>query len=90
LILIDGPTLQAVQDRNSIYNATEFIVSHRRIFKYRTRKMVRTVFEHRFHLSDKQRQALDKWPIGSEMEGEDVTTEEDFDSRYSFDSDDSF
>ncbi len=32
-------------------------------------------FEDRFHISDKQRKTLDKWPIGSG--GEDVTTEEE-------------
>jgi hypothetical protein len=91
LILVDGSALEA-RDRNLVYNATEFVVSHSRIFKCKTRRMVRAAFEDRFHISDKQRKILDKWPIGSEMEGEDVTTEEesydyfdsDYDSDYGF------
>jgi len=78
-----------VKDQNSAYNVAFFVVSHRRIFQYRTRKMVREAFEARFRVSDKQRKNLDKWPIGSQ-EGEDVTTEEegfDFDSDSDFDFD---
>lgn len=32
------------------YNATLFVLSHRGIFKYRTRKMVREAFEDRFNI----------------------------------------
>ncbi|KAK0732024.1 hypothetical protein B0H67DRAFT_606564 [Lasiosphaeris hirsuta] len=74
-----------VGDRNAAYNAALFVVSHPRIFKYRTRKMVRAAFEDRFRVSDGQRKSLDKWPVGSSSSSEeDVTTEdEDF-----YDSDD--
>ncbi|GAB1319188.1 Geranylgeranyl pyrophosphate synthetase [Madurella fahalii] len=91
LFLVEGFTWE-VKDRNSAYNAAFFVVSHPRIFKYRTRKMVREAFEDRFHVSDNQRKMLDKWPIRWQDEGEDVTTEEewigfDSDSDFDFDSD---
>jgi len=71
-------------EQNSGFNATSFVVSHKGIFKYRTRGMVREAFEDRFSVSDKQRKMLDGWPVGGEEEcGEDVTTEEE----YFFDSD---
>lgn len=85
LILVDVPAL-AGRDQNSVYNATNFVVSHRRIFKCRTRKMVRAAFEDRFRVSDKQREILDKWPIG-EVEGEDATTEEEYFDSFGSDSD---
>ncbi|EAQ84584.1 hypothetical protein CHGG_08598 [Chaetomium globosum CBS 148.51] len=88
LILVEGWALQTPRDRNSVYNATQFVVSHPGIFKQRTRKMVRAAFEHHFHPSDNQRRVLDKWPVESEIEGEDVTTEDDSDFAYM--SDDSF
>jgi hypothetical protein len=76
------------------YNATTFVVSHRKIFKYKTRKMVRQAFEMRFSTSYNQRKGLDKWPIdnssrgNAEEEEEDVTTEEEdvYSSDWSFDS----
>lgn len=74
-------------DQNQAYNAALFVVSHRGIFKYRTRKMVREAFKDRFSVSYKQRQTLDRWPVEPEEEGSDVTTEyESFD----FDSDDDY
>ncbi|KAK4152388.1 hypothetical protein C8A00DRAFT_34915 [Chaetomidium leptoderma] len=89
LILVDESAMEA-RNRNSVYNATDFVVSHGGIFKCRTRKMVCAAFEGRFHVSDKQRKNLDKWPIGSEVEErEDVTTEEDLDCYHYFDSDSS-
>ncbi|KAF2192137.1 hypothetical protein K469DRAFT_553600, partial [Zopfia rhizophila CBS 207.26] len=79
-----------VRDSSMAYNAVLFIVSHRGIFKHRTRKMVREAFEERFELSEKQRKGLDKWPINETQEEgwqeDDVTTEEeipDFDSDWS-------
>lgn len=81
-------------DQNMAYNATTFVVSHRRIFRYRTRKMVREAFEMRFSISYNQQRGLDKWPIddpsrgnSKEEEEEDVTTEEEsdyYDSDWSF------
>jgi len=70
-----------VRDGNVAYNAVLYIVSHRRKFKYRTRKMVREAFEAKFTVTHKQRMGLDKWPItspqpegGQDTEG---TTEEE-------------
>ncbi|UKZ68799.1 uncharacterized protein TrAtP1_009818 [Trichoderma atroviride] len=78
-------------DQNMAYNATTFVISHRRIFKYKTRKMVRQAFEMRYSISYNQRKGLDKWPIdnpsrGNEEEEEDVTTEEEdiYSSDWSF------
>ncbi|KAF5686910.1 geranylgeranyl pyrophosphate synthetase [Fusarium circinatum] len=78
-----------VVDTNMAYNAVLFVVSHPRIFRSRTRKMVREAFEENCPVSGKQRAVLDKWsveelPIGSE---EEATTESEdifFDSDYSF------
>lgn len=90
LLLADEGEAGAV-DQNPAYNAALFVVSHPRIFKYRTRKMVREAFEDRFNVSYKQRQNLDKWAVGpQEVGGSDVTTEEDdfdFDSDFDYYSD---
>ena len=92
-IFVLGVPESDVSDQNRAYNATTFVVSHHRIFKYKTRKMVREAFEMRFTMSYKQRHGLDKWPIddssrGNSREDEDdaTTEEEDFawDSDYSF------
>ena len=70
-----------VKDSNAAYNAALFVVSHRNIFRYRTRKMVREAYAYRFTASPKQLIGLDKWPIrddqGAGSQEEDVTTEED-------------
>ncbi|KAK1236909.1 hypothetical protein MKX08_007857 [Trichoderma sp. CBMAI-0020] len=77
-------------DQNMAYNATTFVISHRRIFKYKTRKMVRQAFEMRYSISYNQRKGLDKWPIDNPSRGnseeEDVTTEEEdvYSSDWSF------
>ncbi|KAL1857545.1 hypothetical protein Daus18300_010303 [Diaporthe australafricana] len=85
LLLVDD---EEAGDQNSAYNAVLFVVSHRRIFKYRTREMVREAFEERFDVSYKQRQNLDKWPIGQQGEETDVTTEDEgLGIGYDFDSD---
>jgi hypothetical protein len=79
-----------VVDNNMAYNAVVFVVSHRRIFKHRTRKMVREAFEENCQMSIKQRAGLNKWPVeesSSTISEEDVTTEPEdifFDSDYSF------
>ncbi|KAF5699850.1 geranylgeranyl pyrophosphate synthetase [Fusarium globosum] len=79
-----------VVDTNMAYNAVSFVVSHRRIFRSRTRKMVREALEENCPVSAKQRAILDKWPIeefSSTRSEEDVTTESEdifFDSDYSF------
>ena len=59
---------------------------HRGIFKYRTRKMVREVFEERVDVSAKQLQALNMWSLEPPQTKEDLTTEPedvDFDSDWS-------
>lgn len=75
------------------YNATLFVVSHRAIFKYKTRKMVREAFEERFRASEKQQAGLDKWPLSrgsiDESQEDDATTEveeygDDFASDWSY------
>lgn len=53
----------STQDRAIAYNAVSYVVSHRRIFGYKTRSMVREAFEAASSLTYKQRLALDKWPI---------------------------
>ena len=79
-------------DGQKAYNAVYFVVSHRAIFKYATRKVVRAGYEERFCCSEKQRASLDRWPANEpgkdgRASDEDVTTEpspslEDFDSDY--------
>jgi hypothetical protein len=88
-IFLRGEFESEVRDSNMAYNAALFVVSHRRIFKYRARKMVREAFEARFRISEKQRKGLDKWPVNDPgSQEEDATTEEgedtDFDSDWSF------
>ncbi|OHE91728.1 hypothetical protein CORC01_12955 [Colletotrichum orchidophilum] len=84
--------LPGVSDQNMAFNATMFVVSHRRIFKYKTRRMVREAFEERFLISRNQREGLDKWPIGDSPcadlreDAEETTSEEEL---YYFDSDSS-
>jgi hypothetical protein len=73
-------------DKNMAYNATQFVVSHRRIFKHRTRKMVLEAFTHRFPPSVKQWKELNRWYVkNGALDGsqdEDATTEAEY-----FDSD---
>lgn len=75
------------KDSMKIFNAVKYIVSHRAVFKYKARKIVRAAYEERFCATTKQVAELDKWPIiepqGDGEEEEDVTTDEpslDFDS----------
>ena len=80
-------------EKNQAFNATVFVVSHRSIFKYRARKMVREAFDSTFWPTDKQRTILNNSSAKDagcrESQDEDVTTEAepssyDFDSDYSF------
>ncbi|KAF4440341.1 geranylgeranyl pyrophosphate synthetase [Fusarium austroafricanum] len=80
-----------IVDNNMAYNATLFVVSHRRMFKYRTRKMVREALEENCPVSAKQRAGLNRWPIEDSFStipgDDDVTTESEdifFDSDISF------
>lgn len=80
-----------INDSNMAYNATLFVVSHRGIFKPRTRNMVLQAFTERFNVSLKQRAALEKWPVGyfgGEVSEDDVTTPSE--EHLYFDSDSSF
>ncbi|KAI2620384.1 hypothetical protein GGS26DRAFT_312864 [Hypomontagnella submonticulosa] len=67
------------KDSSMAYQATLFVVSHRAIFKYRTRKMVREAFEERFVVTEKQLKGLCQWPINEptseRWQDGDVTTE---------------
>jgi hypothetical protein len=80
-LFLVGEFESPVRDSSVAYNAVLYIVSHRRKFKYRTRKMVREAFEARFVVTHKQRMGLDKWPITSPQQegGQDTeaTTEEE-------------
>ena len=66
--------------RQKMYEAVLFIVSHRGIFKYHARKTIRTAYEERFDVSEKQRKILNKWPVAGTdgmWPDDDVTTEDD-------------
>lgn len=84
MFLSDG-LVSTVQDKGMAYNATFFVVSHPRIFRCRTRKMVLEAFSDRFGISYKQQKNLDKWPIrntsGSGSSSDDRTTEDDKGAR---------
>ena len=89
-LFLAGESVTLPRDGVVAYNAVVYIVSHRRKFKYRTRKMVRDAFEARFDVTYKQRMGLDKWPITSPQRdgGQDTeeTTQEEADD-YFWDSD---
>ena len=77
-----------VGDSQKIYNAVFFVLSHRAIFKYRTRKIIRAAYEDRFRPSSKQISRLDAWPItepgtNGVRAQDDVTTEESSSSSLS-------
>lgn len=78
--------------RQTMYQAVLFIVSHRAIFKYHARKTIRAAYEEKFHISEKQRANLDKWPVlqpetDAALSDHDVTTDDS--SAHGLDSDDS-
>lgn len=88
-LLSVGDFNSEVSDSQMMYQAVLFIVSHRAIFKYRTRRVVREAYEGRFQPSTKQLTSLNRWPIlkpGEDGRGaeEDVTTDpssDDLDSN---------
>lgn len=91
-VFLLGEFASDARDSNMAYNATLFVVSHRAIFKYKTRNMVREAFEERFQASEKQQAGLDKWPLNrgsvDESQEDDATTDaeeydDDFDSGWS-------
>jgi hypothetical protein len=67
-LFLVGESEWHARDRTVAYNAVQYVVSHGRKFKYRTRKMVREAFEERFIITPKQRLGLDKWPITEPQE----------------------
>lgn len=84
-------TTEKFEDENKasmkIFNAVKFVVSHRAIFKYKTRKIVRASYDERFCATAKQVADLDKWPIrepglGEEDLGLEGTTEESSSSSF--------
>lgn len=89
-LFLSGQLESSAREKNVAYNATQYVVSHRRKFKYRTRKMVRAAFEERFEMTPKQRAGLDKWAIGEASQGggedSDRTTEEEVYGFWSSDS----
>ncbi len=89
-LFLDSESASLARDSNIAYDAVLYVVSHRRKFKYRTRKMVREAFETSFPVTHKQRMGLDKWRITSPQQdgGQDTegTTEEEADD-YLVDSD---
>ncbi|KAL5944618.1 hypothetical protein ACKVV1_003427 [Pyricularia oryzae] len=105
LLLKNGSSLQfssaslpalSTQDRAIAYNAVNYVVSHRRVFGYRARKMVREAFEAACSLTYKQCLALDKWPLTepnySGWEDDEETTDDEYgyDSGFDWDSDSSY
>lgn len=78
---------ERTEDNNAAYNATLFVVSHFRIFRYKTRKMVRQAFDSTFAPSAKQKKELDKWPLEEDWQEIDATTEEEISYSDYWDSD---
>lgn len=68
-----------VRDSNMAYQATEYVVSHRSRFNYKTRKMVREALEDRFDVTEKQSRKLNESPVCGPWgwEPDDSTTEEE-------------
>lgn len=78
--------------QNTIFNAVLFVVSHPGTFHWKTRNVVRAVYESRFVPSGKQRANLDQWHKLDFSEEDDTgeddeTTDEE--NLYCYDSDDS-
>ncbi|KAF1813560.1 hypothetical protein P152DRAFT_434802 [Eremomyces bilateralis CBS 781.70] len=91
-LLLVGQLEDEMKNRNQLFNAVQFVVSHLRTFKYTTRQMVRAAYEARFRLSPKQRAGLNQWQDkGINDPDADTTPDEESGDYYdSFDSDDSF
>ncbi|TEY42315.1 hypothetical protein BOTCAL_0395g00090 [Botryotinia calthae] len=89
-LILDPQYRSDMRVKVKLYNAVMFVVSHPRIFKYCTKRVIRVAYEEEFGLTFKQKPKLDQWEKGETAKDEmDVITEEEFD--YYFDSDyDSF
>ncbi|KAI1282337.1 hypothetical protein F5Y07DRAFT_352194 [Xylaria sp. FL0933] len=90
-MLLSSKFVSELRDKGMAYNAAFFVVSHPRMFSYKTRKMVLEAFEERFGLTDKQRKNVNKWPIEKSPWGgseEDDKTTSESDNGYYRDSDD--
>ncbi|KAI0816703.1 geranylgeranyl pyrophosphate synthetase [Xylaria sp. FL0064] len=57
-MLLSSKFASELRDKGMAYNAAFFMVSHPRMFSYKTRKIVLEVFEERFGLTDKQRKKM--------------------------------
>ena len=55
-----------ITDSTLAYNATIFVISHRGIFKYSARAMVREVYEERFVVSANQHRQLERWTLNDD------------------------
>jgi len=62
-LILFGEFKSEVKDSQKAYNAVLFVVSHRAIFKYRTRSIIRAAYEERFQPSRNQTASLNKWPV---------------------------
>lgn len=88
--MLKGDFADEHRDSAKVFNAVKYVVSHRAVFKYAARMIVRAAYEERFQSSGKQIAELDNWPIlepgkDGRMPDEDVTTEEESSSDYSDD-----
>lgn len=89
--LLKGTFDDEIKDSVKVFNVVKYIVSHRAVFKYAARKLVRESYEERFCTSPKQNAELNRWPIlepgtGGFDESGDVTTDasisDDWDEDY--------
>ncbi|KAI4172642.1 MAG: hypothetical protein LQ346_008567 [Caloplaca aetnensis] len=88
-VILRGELEDDIATSQKFYNAVIFVVSHRAIFKYRARKMIRAAYEERISASKKQMATLDQWPVlaptSTEWSDGEMTTEDS--SSYELDSD---
>ncbi|KAI9889597.1 MAG: hypothetical protein M1814_005104 [Vezdaea aestivalis] len=81
-----------VKMAQKLHQMVLFVTSHRGIFRFTARKIVRAAYEERIQPTAKQEAALDKWPIlepenDAEYSTEDEKTDGIFDYDSDFDSD---
>lgn len=91
--MLRGDFADEQTDSTKVFNAVKYVVSHRTVFKYAARTIVRAAYEERFQSTGRQVAELDNWPIlepgkDGRMLDEDVTTEESSSSDYLGDDDD--
>ena len=88
-LFLMGDLESTPQDSNAAYNAVQYIVSHYRKFKPKTRKMVREAYEAKVVMTLKQRQGLDKWPVTERGQDSEESTVAEDDSPFAWSSDES-